>query len=484
MTERQIWDYLMNRLDNPFGVAGLMGNLYAESGLRADDLEGRAEKRLGMMDAEYTAAVDDGSYSYEQFIGDGAGYGLAQWTHKSRKAAFYRFMTGFGKSIGDGAAQMLFLWDELQGYQSVLGTLRAAQSIREASDAVLHGYERPANQSASVEEKRAKYAQQFYNKYHIEGAGNMAKIPCNTLIGDFQKMLADKWGYIPNTSGEIWTKEKQEKSTNSTVQKYGAQWIGCHVADCSGAFVYAYKQHGESIYHGSNRIARKYIVELLPITQARPGMAAFKMRKPGEQGYALPSEYKNGGEQYNGDLNDYYHIGLVDNDPDYVLNSQGTRTGFVRSKIKDNWHYVGYLKAVEYSEETEPTGEPLYYARVQADNGKPVNLRREASTNAGRICTVNVGTTVAVWNTIVNGNEQWAEISYGERRGYMMAKFLYAATPTDNTPGAAPEPDPDTPDPLDAARQWLDQAAEYNRLEREAIETAQAMIAKAAQDRG
>jgi hypothetical protein len=36
-----------------------------------------------MTDAEYTAAVNNGSYT--NFINDSAGYGLAQWTYWSLK---------------------------------------------------------------------------------------------------------------------------------------------------------------------------------------------------------------------------------------------------------------------------------------------------------------------------------------------------------------------------------------------------------------
>lgn len=252
------------------------------------------------------------------------------------------------------------------------------------------------------------------------------------LIADFRRMLAEKWGYIPSTSGETWTKEKQEQAAakSETVARYGGQWIGHRVADCSGAFVWAYRQHGMSIYHGSNRIAREYVGKagarneergavLLPISEAKPGMAAFKVRRPGQKGYELPDEYRQGGGYYNGDLNDYYHIGLVDGDPRYVINAQGTRTGVVRSNIADGWACVAELKAVEY-EEGNPV-ERLYWAVVTAENGKPVNLRKAPSINAARIAALPVGTEVAVLN---EADADWAEVQAGDKTGYMMRKFL------------------------------------------------------------
>ena len=247
------------------------------------------------------------------------------------------------------------------------------------------------------------------------------QIKADALIADFRHMLDNKWGYIPGASGQMWTKADQEKKarTDAGVAKYGAKWIGHRVADCSGAFVWAYRQHGLSIYHGSNRIARAYVTELLPASAAQPGMAALKARKPGDQLYQLPDEYKPGGKYYNGDLNDYYHIGLVDGDPRYVLNAQGVRTGFVRSKTEDNWPFVARLKNVVYEE--GPDMQVLYQAVVTAENGKPVNLRKGPSQNAARIRTVPVGAEVDVLNET---DDAWAEIRCDGQTGYMMRRYL------------------------------------------------------------
>ena len=84
-TGYQIWKYLNDRTHNAYAAAGIMGNLCAESSLRPDNLQNSYEKSLGMTDAEYTAAVDAGTYTEEQFSHDHAGYGLAQWTYWSRK---------------------------------------------------------------------------------------------------------------------------------------------------------------------------------------------------------------------------------------------------------------------------------------------------------------------------------------------------------------------------------------------------------------
>lgn len=81
--EEKIWNFLIGKGFSKAGAAGLMGNLFAESGLNPKNLQNSFEKKLGHTDDSYTAAVDNGTYS--NFVKDSAGYGLAQWTYWSRK---------------------------------------------------------------------------------------------------------------------------------------------------------------------------------------------------------------------------------------------------------------------------------------------------------------------------------------------------------------------------------------------------------------
>ena len=158
-----IWAFLTGKGLNAYAAAGLMGNLYAESGLNANNLQNSYSKKFNMSDAEYTAAVDNGSYT--NFAHDKAGYGLAQWTYYSRKQALFDYAKAAAASIGDLNMQLAFLWQELQGYKSVMKVLKAATSVRAASDSVLTGYEKPADQSEAVQKKRAEYGQKYYDKY-------------------------------------------------------------------------------------------------------------------------------------------------------------------------------------------------------------------------------------------------------------------------------------------------------------------------------
>lgn len=164
-----IWDFLIDKIGNPYGVAGLMGNLRAESALKATNLQNSSEKKLSLSDEDYTKGVDDGSYT--NFVKDSAGYGLAQWTYWSRKQALLTYVRDHKGSIGNLILQLGFLYKELStSYRGVLSTLKSAKSVREASDIVLTGFERPANQSESVKKARASYGQEYYNTYAIEKA--------------------------------------------------------------------------------------------------------------------------------------------------------------------------------------------------------------------------------------------------------------------------------------------------------------------------
>lgn len=162
--EKTIWDFLYGKLDNAYGAAGVMGNLYAESGLRPDNLQNSFEKKLGLTDEAYAAAVDDGSYA--DFVSDGAGFGLAQWTYSTRKAALLAYAKAKEKSVADLGLQLDFLWKEMsESYTGLLKTLQNATTVEEASTAVLTKYERPADQGEAVQAKRASYGQVYFDKY-------------------------------------------------------------------------------------------------------------------------------------------------------------------------------------------------------------------------------------------------------------------------------------------------------------------------------
>lgn len=174
--EKQIWDFLKAEGFNDFGVAGLMGNLLAESGLRPNNMEDQYQSKLGYNDGSYTRAVDNGTYT--NFVTDAVGYGLAQWTYWTRKQNLLNFARQNNKSIGDLEMQLCFLIKELKESftNSVYNVLKKATSVLEASNAVLLNFERPANMGASVQATRARYGQAYYDRYASGASSNKSEV--------------------------------------------------------------------------------------------------------------------------------------------------------------------------------------------------------------------------------------------------------------------------------------------------------------------
>ena len=166
--EEKIWNYLKSKGLSDYGAAGLMGNLYAESGLRPNNLQNTYEGKFGMADAEYTELVDKGRYT--NFVRDSAGYGLAQWTYWSRKEALLAYAKASKKSIGDLEMQLDFLLKELSSY-GLLGRLKTVSTVLEASNIVLLEFEKPASMNtAATQVKRAEYGQKYFDKYAKKGS--------------------------------------------------------------------------------------------------------------------------------------------------------------------------------------------------------------------------------------------------------------------------------------------------------------------------
>ena len=72
MSELNIYNKLKKYISNDCGVCGLMGNIKAESGLKATNLQNSGNRSLGITDEQYTLEVDNGTRSFV----DNRGYGL------------------------------------------------------------------------------------------------------------------------------------------------------------------------------------------------------------------------------------------------------------------------------------------------------------------------------------------------------------------------------------------------------------------------
>jgi hypothetical protein len=243
MNEEKIWKFLKSKGFTDFGVAGLMGNLYAESGLSPINLQNSYEKKLNFTDQSYTQAVDNGSYT--NFVKDAAGYGLAQWTYWSRKQNLLNYARSIGKSIGDLDMQLEFLCKELSGYFAVWKTLQSATSVFEASNAVLLQYERPANQSEAVQNKRASYGQAYYDGFAQsttkEGVGSLTAIERLIATAKAEEGYLEKAtnaqldSKTANAGSNNWTKYARDLDNIGNIyngKKNGYAWCDVFVDWC------------------------------------------------------------------------------------------------------------------------------------------------------------------------------------------------------------------------------------------------------------
>lgn len=189
-------------------------------------------------------------------------------------------------------------------------------------------------------------------------------IKASDLVDKFRFALDNRWGYIFGQSGGKWTESDQKlkvnymvknfgsdwkKNTDAKKNKYynsalnGSKWIGHNVADCSGMFVWAYRQYGLKITHRSTSIYKSYC------------------SKKGRLTDALKKTILPGTAVFTGDTeSDHPHIGL------YVGNGKcieaaGVDSGVITSNITaGKWKWYGELKSVSYpaSEATEQPSAP------------------------------------------------------------------------------------------------------------------------------
>ena len=228
-------------------------------------------------------------------------------------------------------------------------------------------------------------------------------ISTNDLIAKFQYAIDNQWGYIYGTAGEPWTAVKQKAATREMTVKYGKQWIGHYVADCSGLFNWAFKQLGGYMYHGSDTMYRKYCTSKGNLSNGNrtdgltliPGTAVFVWKEADQK---------------------YGHVGLYIGNGK-VIEAKGTQAGVVYSNVTDKkWSNWGELKGVDYG--AEPTPTPEGYAVV---TGKRVALRKAPTTQASIIMRINTGETVKLETPPPS---EWDYVSYQGKEGYMMKEFL------------------------------------------------------------
>ncbi len=112
----------------------------------------------------YTLAVDNGSYSKNNFISDGVGYGLIQWTSSGRKSNLYDLAKRNNASIADLGVQVSHLFNEITS-GSYIPTMDAltdsSKTAYEVATTFCTDFERPAGGKEACEARASSSA----NKY-------------------------------------------------------------------------------------------------------------------------------------------------------------------------------------------------------------------------------------------------------------------------------------------------------------------------------
>lgn len=207
--------------------------------------------------------------------------------------------------------------------------------------------------------------------------------------------------------------------------------------DCIGMVKYGLSQNGVKLETtGTNWTFRNQVKNIRKITSVsvlQVGDVVFKMRSPSDSGYNLPSKYRHGGIAYNGDLNDYCHIGVVKSVKPLRIIHMTSPSAKTDTSI-GKWKYAAELLAKYISDygglhipdEPAKQEEPVQVketetAIVYAPSGKWVKIRQKPSTGCAVWDNVPIGAKV----TIVTRGYDWTKINYGRRKGwYMMTKYL------------------------------------------------------------
>ena len=159
MSAKTIYDRLRSHGMTHAGACAMGGNIQAESGNRSNNVEDRS----GMSDAQYTAMVDAGGYDFATDNGAHYGYGLCQWTLKSRKVELLQYAKNRGVSVADEDMQVDFAVYELKrDFNGLWNFLCSTDDMYTATDRICREFENPAVKNTA---KRYEFAQEWDKEF-------------------------------------------------------------------------------------------------------------------------------------------------------------------------------------------------------------------------------------------------------------------------------------------------------------------------------
>lgn len=154
------------------------------------------------------------------------------------------------------------------------------------------------------------------------------------------------------------------------------------------------------------------------------GTLVFKARSASNPRYDLHERYKRGGRYDTGDLTDYYHVGVVTSVAPFVIThctSSDDINGIDYDNSLTGWTHIAVVADME-TDGDEPEEKPAEKTMlVKTIDGNPVKMRKTPSTLWPYIEKIPNGELV----TVHEMGSEWATISWGGKRGYMMREFLH-----------------------------------------------------------
>ena len=203
-----VFDYLIKEIKNEIGVYAIMGNIEAESNFNSKNLQNTFNTKYNISDADYTTKIDTNSITETEFIRDGSGYGLCQWTWWSRKEGLYDLAKRLNTSISDPSMQLDYLLIELKTkYIPLFAKLQNATDLYIATKDFMFDFENPYDKSEKQISKRFEYAKRIKEilsntnknseKHYIQLGAYHNKKYCEDFINRYRTSIQSICGNAP-----------------------------------------------------------------------------------------------------------------------------------------------------------------------------------------------------------------------------------------------------------------------------------------------
>lgn len=215
--------------------------------------------------------------------------------------------------------------------------------------------------------------------------------------------------------------------------------------DCIGLIIGAVRRAGGSWkgIHGSNYAARFQMAshKKLKMSELFIGEVVYKAKSPEDSSYSLPDRYKLGGVSSNGDVLDYYHVGVVTRVSPLEITHCSTAVNgnsIHRDASLGKWKYGGRLKGINYEKTDSAEKEQMEEVIMRelrcgaTVTGGRLSLRQAPTTTAVRLAWIPNGTRVEV----TGQTDDWCAVSYDGIAGYAMRRFLILDTGSETQEGS------------------------------------------------